>query len=71
MFGLYSDTHHNRSSRIEGVVLAFLNPESKDNRIQQLMNNQRTRIAVEGGRGGRDLQEDEVAGHPSKITLKY
>ncbi len=51
--GLYSETHHDRCSRIEGVVLAILKPESKDNRVQRLMNNQEHRIAVERGGGGR------------------
>ncbi len=64
VFGLYADTHHNRSSRIEGVVLAFLNPESKDNRIQQLMNNQEHEIAVERGRGGSAKQEQGSRNFP-------
>ncbi len=68
--GLYSVTHHNRCSRIEGVVLAILDPESKGNRVQRSMNNQEHRVAIERG---------EVAGlgcarsgrNPLHVPLKY
>ncbi len=67
VFGLYADTHHNRSSRIEGVVLAFLNPESKDKRVQRSMNNQEHSVAVE--RGEEAVGMLRVAGHgPQNYT---
>ncbi len=47
--GLYSVTHHNRCSLIEGVVLAILDPESKGKRVQRSMNNQEHNVAVERG----------------------